>query len=1557
MNSWLKRAVSVTLSAVLLAPVMMVPASGAVSAAQPSVISELKVNSISNPLGIDTNPIFSWVVNADGYAKSQSAYKLTVSSTAELAEKGDGDVWDSGKTAGENNYDIAYAGNPLASKTEYFWTVEVWDEADKTLGVSDVSRFSTGILNESEWEGDWITYPYFKTDMTVDGANWIWRRNGASFEGTAGGTQYFRKTFTVDGSKTVDSVIIGFSADNQAALYFNGVLQGQTASWNDGVLIVATDYINRVGTNTIAMSCINNEAGYAGAILKAVIKYTDGTSDEVVTDSSWRVGEKEYDGWYSEGYDDSSWQNPDQSVAYGASPWNKGISLQESGSRAAPLLRKEFRISKSVESAFAYVCGLGFFDMKINGQSADDSVMNPGNTQYDRTVPYRTFDVTGLIANGKNAIGVELGNGFYNEIGGVWGWQTAIWRDNAKLLLNLVIKYTDGTEETIKTGTDWKTTKEGPTVSNSTYYGDYYDARREQTGFDKPGFDDSAWKSAAVADKPTGTLKCQTMDPMKKTSAFAPKSITRLESGSYIVRAPEMVTGWAKLNFKAAAGTEIVITYGETLKEDGTVQKVGGGDGINGGWWAFYLQQDKYTAKGEGTETFEPKFSYKGFEYIQIDNYEGELTADDVEIYRINNSVKPVSEFSTSSEMLNRLHSLMHNTILNNFQAKPTDSPVFEKNGWLGDANVALSSMMYNFDMSNYLPNFIEIMEDCWNDYGTVPDMVPTAAWGLGNNAVWNTIFVYGVAELAEHYGSKQYIAEQYDVMREFTVNDINTLKNNGWVWVDGQLSDWENPVGGSDPEAPNDPSSPEGSGICGTAFVYGVLEKMAGFADELGKTVDAAEYRSAMSSIYSAFNKKYYNSESRIYETTTWSPSGTRGKYRQTSNLVPLAFGLVPDEYVDGVVSNLIADIEQKNYHLDTGCVGTKFILPVLCEYGHSDVAYKILTQTTYPSWGHWLSMGSNSAWEGWENTARSRDHYFLATYDEWFYSDLAGLTDISDGYKTFTLSPNMIGDLNYVNMKTDTVRGMLESSWSLNDDGTATMKITVPFGSVAKVYFPTARISDVTMNGVAVSTDIVGVRSTGRDNSAFAELESGSYVFTTKTEQNPIFKDTLTEAVDAAEKFKEENFTPELWEPLAKALDGAKAVLSEEKPTQKKINDAVLLLESVLSAMNGSEARIKLNSLIEKIGNEVADGPQYSGDSYRAFRSAMITAKSVAANFNYDDAALIEAAEKLQKAYDLMIKSGVNLALNKTVTAYTSEENSSWSWGKVNLTDGDRKNSNPGNEYAGYSSKGSASPDSVEWVTVDLGESVQFDNVVLYGSCGSDLICYLLPVDFEIQVSADGSSWETVHSEKGCEVGKYGAVSFKFESLTARYVRLYATKLRSKPSETGTYRIQIAELEVYNSATAGSDRLIGLEISDFVTLNPLFDMGLAEYSTGVGNDVSSVRIKPYADDGAEIKVNGESVASGSFSGDIQLSGGENVITVSVGGNDTLIKITKESAAVPGDMDGDGNVTVSDVVALRKIIMKGSATEAEKLCGDMDKDGKLSVSDVVALRQLIIKG
>ncbi len=1045
-------------------------------------ISDLKVNNLVEPLGIDTVPKFSWLNNMPGYARSQSAYRIIVASAAEKAEAHEGDVWDSGKVGGGLNYDIVYGGDALASRSEYYFAVQVWDEKDGSVW-SEVSRFETGFFDDSEWSAEWIGITdgeRVERDIDLLGASRIWLTAGA--EPQTNVNEYFRVRFALDEDKEVGEVLLATVMDGCGYIFVNRASVLRVRDNKDkrkkGDVVNITPFVKK-GDNILGARVVNSDAS-AGFIAKIEVRYTDGSVDTVVTDSTWKCSNNvdPTSGWKRLEYDDTLWVCPDRVIEYGGAPWECDVlpsTMQVELGAGAPMLRKTFDIAKEVKKARLFVSGLGLYELYVNGIHPDDSVLNPAHTQYDDTVHYRVYDVTKLLAAGKNVLATELGNYFYNcDFYGWMKWSVADYRDDPKLLCELHVDYADGTSEVIVTDESWKTYEYGPTTYNNIYQGEHYDARREVKGWTMPSFDDGSWRNARKAEPPAGELVFENMEPLRRLITFKPE-VSDKGNGTYVLKNPVMTTGWARIRLSAPAGTDIRITYGEKLDEAGFVVPVKTG---------YLLQVDRFITSG-GEDVYEPKYSYKGYEYVQIDNYGGELKADDVECYLIANDITAISEFETGDSRINYMHDMMLRTVMNNLQSKLTDTPVYEKNGWTGDVNFAVESLNYSYDLSNVLPKILRDMRDTTNENGVVNQIAPSASTGGKSIPIWSSIFISGYYENYRTNGVFSAIEANYDSIRLQTLDYVRIIKENGWVWITESYADWVSPNPSGAYTTGRTTHAPEGAGIIGSAFVYRTLGQMAEMADMLGKSGDAEEYRSAMANIYTAFNRTFYDPDKGYYDTGFWLErfDAGRTKYRQSSNIIPLMFGLCPKEYEAGVVDSIVNDIKAKDCHLDVGAVGTKYILPMLSKYGHGDIAMALVHQDTYPSWGYWIKLGANTCWETYESNARSRNHFFLGTYTDWFYKYLAGVRDFTNGYETVVLKPEIHPEIGYVNYSLKTVRGELRSYWRFTEDNKLVWEVTVPVGTTASVYLP----ADADIGAYACITD----------NGDHLTVPSGDYTF----------------------------------------------------------------------------------------------------------------------------------------------------------------------------------------------------------------------------------------------------------------------------------------------------------------------------------------------------------------------------------------------------------------------------------------------------------------------------
>ena len=1556
----MRKAAAVLLAASMLLSSTILAVNG--EEADTMEITVLKTDNIENSLGIDTmKPVFSWQLDSDGYGKEQSAYQIEVAADSGFTDS----VWDSGKQAGENNYDITYAGEDLSSKTAYFWRVTVWDEDGSKVGPSDAARFETGML-PGDWEGKWLEDSINQKGYNFTDAKWIWLTEGASAAAIPKGTQYFRKSFAVDSAKTIAGATIGITCDDEFELYINGETVGQnggTDSWRKGNFYDAASLL-KGGNNTIAVKGANTSVGYSGLLAKMVISYTDGSTDVILTDNTWKVGKTAAAGWQKAGFDDSGWKAPDQALTYGGQPWNAEVSVPED--RAAPMFRKRFNVDdKKIEKARLYISGLGMYEASINGDAVTDAVMEQGNTQYTKTVPYGVYDVGELLEKGENVIGVTLGHGFFNEDEGVWNWPSAPWRDLPKLLAQLEITYADGSVEKILTDESWQATSAGPTTYNSIYSGEEYDARLEMPGWDTAAYASSgAWHAAAVTAAPAGTLKFQYTPPMRRIDTFAPKTVEKIGEGKYAVYSPEMVTGWAKLkNLKAAAGDEIKISYCEKIS-DGVPVK------FDSGWFPRRtFQQDIYTFKGDPAgETFEPRFSYKGYEYILIEGYGGELTADNVEIYRIASDMDFTSAFSSSNSLIDKMHKLMLTTTTNNLQGKPTDTPVWEKNGWVGDLNVASETMMFNHDMSNFLKYFEETLNDVQTAEGWVEVIAPNAGWSWGDNVVWNSVYILMLEDMYNTYGNRSLIESQYARIKKQIDYQISKSKNqNGWTWNAGEVGDWVSPMGGTDPNVGYSEPASEGSAIVGTGYFYLSLQTMAKFADMMGRRDDAADYRSAMDNVAEAFNSKYLKQDAATgayyYDTGTWSQTGTRTQYRQTSNIVALMMDVVPRSKKQSVIDTLLKDIEEKGNHLDVGIIGARYILPTLTELGYEDVAYQILTADTYPSWGH-MALNGTSLWEMWENTTRSRDHYFLGTYDQYLFEYLGGVKGMEEGYKTFTLEPNVLGDLAYVNVGLDTVRGDLESRWTLDENNALVYTVEIPVGSTATVKLPTAKLDNVQVNGKALRAAVPGIRDAAvKDGKVTVTAGSGKYVFQTAIDGYKTDKSKLEKAVDTASGIDSTQYTPAGAALLAEKLNAAKKVLDQEDAAQidiakatNELEETVVLLDDKYVDSNRKEIAALLARLEDKAFNPLALIPSKRIE----LDAAIAAAEKLCGDPDATEAALKAAKETLEKIDQNF--SGylfTNLALGAGTIYRSQFENGDWKTAKIN--DGD-VNNKVGGEYTGYTSTiDGRDKDHEEWVGYDLGRSKEFTRLTVYPSAAGTGYAYGMPRHFIIQASDDGAAWRTVNDTYSRESGNefplsgYGAYNFTLEeenggAVNARYVRLFAQNLRPKATDANYYYLQLTEMEVYNAVpqtlaeakTAVEQALERLVVSNGTTEEDVL--------AAAGKVVSNVAIAVGVEDFKKTE-------AGSTDGRITAT-----VALKLGGETAEVKaewvILKTGTVLKGDLNGDGSVNITDVMELCKVLARKSMnqepTADEVARGDLTGEGVVAINDVMALCKVL---
>jgi alpha-L-rhamnosidase len=1042
-----------------------------------------------NPQGVDTaEPRLSWIltaVNPKARGLRQNAYHILVASTEAKLSANTGDLWDTGMVESSESIHIAYRGKPLASGAVAFWKVQVWDQDAQPSEWSAPAQWSMGLLRSEDWHGQWIGRD--EAGVYLDPASvyapltqarWIWDSTGAASSAPAG-DRYFRASFNIPSDRKLASAVAAIGADGSAEVYING---RRIAGTSSAELPNAVDIAALVhpGENSVAVRASHPRANRPAGLIGAVtIHFASGDPLIFATTNAWRTIVKPEPGWEQPRFLDAAWQPAKELGAYGMAPWGAAGLLAEH--RLAPrYLRKQFALDRKLRRAVVYYSGLGTSELYINGAKVGDHVLSPGLTDYDKHVLYETFDVTSQLAQGANAIGLILGNGrYYSPRGSAAGALPSRSFGYPKALVQLNIEFEDGTRTEIVTNESWKLTSNGPIRANNEYDGEEYDARLELGNWSNAGFDDSHWEMAHAVSAPRGAVASQMAEPLRVTETIKPVGVKKLAPGVFVFDLGQNMVGWCRLRVSGPRGTQVRLRHAETVNPDGSL-------------YVANLRNaraaDTYTLRGEGTEFYEPRFTYHGFRYVEVTGFPGEPTAAAIEGRVVHDDMARAGEFTSSNDLLNRIHRNMFWGIRGNYRSIPTDCPQRdERQGWLGDRSQVSRSESYMFDVAAFYSKWMTDLEDAQRPNGSIPDVAPNY-WELYNDDLtWPGTFVYIHGMLYDQYADKRVLARGYDAMKRWIAHE-QSFVTHGLISKD-QYADWCVP-----PEDPKlihsqDPARVTDKTLIATSYWYHLLRTMSRYARLLDRPTDAADFDRLADASRDAFQRKFFHLESARYDNGT-----------QTSSILPLYFGLVPEDFRPAILQTLIDNIQQKSAgHVGTGLVGAQWLMRTLSDNGHADLAYRIATQKSYPGWGYMAEQGATTIWELWNgNTAdpamNSGNHVMqIGDLAVWMYEYLAGLRTDPDqpGFRHALIRPYPVADLTFVKATHQTMYGELASSWK-REKGRFTLEVTVPVNTTATVWVPAKRFAHVTPESGGVKF----VRE--ERDAAVYEVPSGTYRFT---------------------------------------------------------------------------------------------------------------------------------------------------------------------------------------------------------------------------------------------------------------------------------------------------------------------------------------------------------------------------------------------------------------------------------------------------------------------------
>ena len=788
----------------------------------------------------------------------------------------------------------------------------------------------------------------------------------------------------------------------------------------------------------------------------------------------WEMGLLDVADWQAD------WITPD---------WDEDLDQ----SHPSPLLRRSFNAESGLVTARIYATSLGLYELRLNGQRVSDAVLTPDWTSYHNRLQYQTYDVTTLLRTGDNVLGAILGDGWYRGHMGFTGSRN-LYGDRLALLLQLHLVYENGRSEIIGSDEQWRATP-GPIQMSDIYKGETYDARKEKPGWDDSNYDDSDWQNVRRFDHPKEIVVAQEGPFMRHQERIQPVNILYSPKEETILDFGQNMVGWVQMRVRGAAGTTVTLRHAEVLDQAGNLytENLRRADQIT-----------CYTLKGlaDTDEVFEPHFTFQGFQYVAVEHYPGEISADNFTGIVVHSDTPPTGSFECSNPLINQLQHNIFWGQKGNFVDVPTDCPQRdERLGWTGDTQVFIRTACFNMNVATFFTKWLRDLSLDQVD-GSVPYVVPDviaktgvgklSATHKGGAAAWGDAATICPWTIYLCYGDKRLLAEQYESMTGW-VDFVNGRSDEDHIWCqDFQFGDWLD-YRGKDPPLPTPITNYE---LMATAFFAHSADLVANAAQVLGKMDDAARYTDLANKVRVAFNDEFV------------TPSGRVGSNSQTAYVLALHFNLLPEDKREVAAARLAEIVEETDYHIATGFVGTPYLCHVLSRFGYTDVAYKLLNQETYPSWLYPVKQGATTIWERWDGikpdgsfqvaSMNSFNHYAYGAIGDWLYQVVAGIEIDTDapGYKRVLIQPQPGGGLTYAHATLDSIYGPIQSKWKLENDNFH-LSVTIPANTEGIVRIPARSVDEISEQGESLS-QVDGVREVRQEgDTVIVTVGSGEYNF----------------------------------------------------------------------------------------------------------------------------------------------------------------------------------------------------------------------------------------------------------------------------------------------------------------------------------------------------------------------------------------------------------------------------------------------------------------------------
>lgn len=731
------------------------------------------------------------------------------------------------------------------------------------------------------------------------------------------------------------------------------------------------------------------------------------------------------------------------------------------------LLRNEVILSKKVKTARVYISGLGFYEFFINGKRIGENILAPAKTPYHKHILYDTYNVTKLLNKGENALGIHIGNGWYNPYKPWWQQYRMQWFGSKKAMAQIHVTFEDDSTQIILTDKNWRWA-DGPITYNCVYDGEIYDANLEYAEWTLPGFDDRGWKAVNVLDSPKARLVSHRMPAIKVNETIQPKEIKVAVENMKVFDMGQNFTGWVRIKAKGNKSTKVKIRFAEDINEDGTIDRTS----------AEHAKAiAEYIMSGEGEEIYEPAFTYFGFRYVEVTSEDKDFELLDIEGCVVYTNNESIGQFECDNSLVNKIHQATVWSQKSNMLGYPMDCPQRdERLGWFGDAQVTAEEAMFNFNMALFYENWFDGIKDNQDEKtGDIPIISPQPyIWDEG--VEWSSTYITMLWEYYTYYGDKRILKKHFATLKRY-MKFLDSISKD-FILPMGWIGDWGSMTEGW--KEGNPESIP-------TAFYYFNARILTKIAKVIDKNADVEYYTELAENIAEAYNKEYLNEETGNYLTGT-----------QMDNAFPLFLGLVPEKLQSKVLDNLVNDIVKINdTHLTTGVLGTKYMPEALAQFGRSDIAWEIINQKTYPSWNDMMSKYTTTC-EFW-TLKQSKNHVMMGSIDAWFYKYISGiqLDEEKPAYEIFNIEPTLLKDLNFANASVETIRGRVSSNWK-KESGKLTLNIEVPFNTMSNVKIPGSKNGELLEGGNSID-NTNGIEYIGYSKGVhLLKVYSGNYSFT---------------------------------------------------------------------------------------------------------------------------------------------------------------------------------------------------------------------------------------------------------------------------------------------------------------------------------------------------------------------------------------------------------------------------------------------------------------------------